>query len=145
MTPPRRDRSAVTDPSLPAYCRGEAPRLTLWPYYGMYLPRMLSNCRTTRDYTRVEYACAICNELRGIQRRHTGDRPAFMDPSRQQRGKAPCLTLWPHYGMYLPRMLSNCRTTRDYTGVEYACATCNELRGIQRHHTGDRPAVMDHF
>ena len=98
-----------------------------------------------RDYTRVEYTYVTCNELRGIQRRHTGDRPAVTDPSRQQRGEAPRLTPWPHYGMYLPRMLFNCRTMRDYTRVEYTCVTCNELRGIQRRHTGDRPAVTDHF
>ena len=94
-----------------------------------------------RDYTRVEYACATCNELRGIQRCHTGDRPDATDHYRQQRGEAPRLTPWPHYVMYLPRMLFNCRTTRDYTGVEYECVTYDELRGLQRRHTGDLPAV----
>ena len=94
----------------------------------MYLPRMLPNCRTTRDYTGVEYECVTYDELRGLQRRHTGDRSALTVPYRQQRGEAPCLTLWPHYDdMYLPRMLFNCRTMRDYTRVEYACATYDEL------------------
>ena len=52
--------------------------ITLWPVTPTHVK---SECRTMRDYTAIDYAYATYEELPGIERRYTGDRPSVTDPS----------------------------------------------------------------